>query len=292
MTLLVACVAAISLVVCFVAIVTSVPSWLLQRRQLAIAGLQVPNVRNASESVLGRRDVPYIFYYHKRKIVISLYDQLPQVAQELSSFTVEGKADKEVSMSTAHPFGMIHVGATRGSTTSATFEEDRNAYRMYRAVQNHFEDTGRLTAVDLDGGFDTAPMVGLTTHLIQLERNYKFPLLPGEIDSLTKRWLEHQEKSGSERLLKLKGMVAIHALYTLREDPHDGTPALVASSGAVHGVSVLVRFDDQAIGGPGCAKIIPGQPTKLTCVGMVHSDSVNQELVLDPIAIFASMLST
>jgi hypothetical protein len=291
MNLLFACLAAISLV-CFVGIATIGPRWLAQRPQIAITVPQAPNVRNASEGVMGRRDVPYIFYHRDREVVVSMYDQLPQVAQQISTFTIEGKADKEVSLSTAHPFGAIRVGATKGSTTSATFEEDRNAYRMYRAVQNHLEDAGYVTAVDLVDGFDTAPIAGLIAHFIQLESDHGFPLLSGETDSLLERWREHQEKVGSQRLLKLNGTVAIRALYTLRNSPHDGTAVLVASSGTVHGVSVLVRFDGQSIGGPGCAKMIPDQPTELTCFGVVkHSDSANQELVIQPIAIYALTLS-
>lgn len=176
----------------------------------------------------------------------------------------------------------------RMSRVRATYEEERNAQRMYRAAQDYLRDIRRVTTVDLVDGFDMAPVAGLISYYIQLERDHGFNLLPDETDSLEARWREHQEKEGAQHLLKLEGTVAIRALYRVEKGPPDGTISLIASSGSVHGVSVLVRCDGKSPGDNGCAQMVPGATIDVTCVGRVHDrDPVRRELVVLPIAIFA-----
>jgi hypothetical protein len=240
------------------------------------------------ETVLGSENSMYLFYHLNIRLVSSMYSQVPWSGQVLSSLAIEQESGNERSLAIERFIPSLRAGIKKATSLRATYEDERNAERMYRRAQEYLYDTGQLSPIDLVDGSDMAPIAGLISQYIKLERDYEFPLLPDEIDSLKVRWREQQEKEGAQHILGLDGIVAIRARFKMERNSLDGAIFLRASSESKHGLSVLAPFSDKSPGRDGCARLIPGETIDATCVGWIKDRNLaKRELVILPVAVFA-----
>jgi hypothetical protein len=230
--------------------------------------------------------MPRIFYYVDDIDVRSMYAQLNQAGSVPSSWDTERETARDIKGGLeSHGFS-LGGKRSRAARERAKYEPESDPDRMYIAVEKVLLAGGKLAALDLLSGVDTAPLAEFDSLVDRLERDEGFKVPSAAISEIRSSWNEHQERGGVKQLSELSGYVVIRGNYQV-EAAERGDLVLSVSPNTVVNAVIKLRLTNDFIRQAGRNSIVPDGNIRAICVGKVNRWDENvHELAVLPIAMF------
>lgn len=230
--------------------------------------------------------LPRVFYYVDDTVIHSMYGQLHEAGSVPSSRDTERETLGDISAGLGSHGLSVGGKRRRASKERTKYEPESDPDRMYIAVEKTLLAGGKLAALDLISGVDTAPLAGFDNLVNRLERYEDFKVPPAAISAIQSAWKEHQEREGIKRLSELSGYVVIRADYQVQAAEQGdlilGTPAATAVK-----AFIKLRCTSDFMRQGGRNAIVPNSNVRATCVSkVVRWDESEHELSVLPIALF------
>ncbi len=230
--------------------------------------------------------MPRVFYYVDDVDVRSMYSQLHEAGSVPLSRDTERETVGDISARLGR--NGFSIGGKRGRAAKerAKYEPESDADRMYIAVEKTLLAGGKLAALDLLSGVDTAPLAEFDDLVDRLERSEGFDVPSAAISAIYSGWEEHQEREGVRRLSELSGYVVIRADYQVGA-AEQGDLLLSVSPTTVVKAVIKLRLTSDFMRQGGRNAIVSKGNIRATCVGkVVRWDELVHELSVLPIAVF------